>query len=111
LGGPGLMTLALSNSTSSLSAPDVTDTYASDNTSYVVTLYNEHPIVDYTLDFAYTNSTGAERYTQTAVGADIGPRCIPDLGLRVDWFDRNYKTITGLNTTALEVGVTYKLRF
>jgi len=111
LGGPGLVTLALTNTTSSLDVPTLTDTYTSDDTTYIVTLRNEHPVVNYTLDFAYTDSSGANRYTQTAVGADLGPHRIPNLGLRVDWFDRNYKTFSAFDSQALEVAVTYKVRF
>jgi hypothetical protein len=113
LGGNKYLTLAVGRTEAELDTPNVSSAYTTDDWSYALTLADDLPAFGYALDWTLTDGSGWEEYNQYAVGADLQLKrlgCGP-VGLRVDWFDRNWDTNPLYNTQALEFAVTYKLEF
>lgn len=107
----GFLTLGLRRTNLDLSTMFVEDPYTTDDTSYMLNFAHELERFSYGVDFTYTNGSGVDPYDQTKAGMDVKLKDFGPIGLRVDWFDRNYAGIPEFDSQALEVGVTYKIKF
>ncbi len=107
----GFLTLGLRETRLDLETTFVEELYTTDDTSYMLGLSHELNDFSYALDFTLTDATGTDEYEQTGAGMDLRLKSLGPIGIRVDWFDRDYSAFPEFNSEALEVGLSYTLKF
>jgi hypothetical protein len=107
----GFLTLGVRDTRLDLSTTFVEDEYTTDDMSYMVGFSHELNDFSYAVDFTLTDATGSDEYEQTAAGMDLRLKSLGPIGIRVDWFDRDYAAFPEFNSEALEVGLSYTLKF
>ncbi|MCB1186234.1 hypothetical protein KDL29_03625 [bacterium] len=103
--------LSLRDSRSELDMPGVDDEYSTDDKTYAATYGQQLEDHDYSLNFAMSDGSGAENYTQTSAGAEVRFKRLGPLGLRLDWYRRLYDNYPGLESDAVSVAVNYRISF
>ena len=104
--------LARRDSSADIEIPGLTgDEYSTDDVTYTATYGQQLEDNDYTINFGLSDGSGAEDYSQTSAGAEIRFKRIGPLGLRLDWYKREYASFPGFNSDAVSVALDYKIKF
>ena len=105
------LTLGLRETRLDLETAFVEEQYTTDDTSYMLGFSHELSDFSYALDFTLTDAMGSDEYEQTSAGMDLRLKSLGPIGIRLDWFDRDYTAFPEFNSEALEVGLSYTLKF
>lgn len=104
--------LAYRDTRTDLSAPGFTGgDYTTDDTTYAATFAQDLKNHNYDINLAVSEGSGSEVYTQTSAGAGIRFKRMGPLGLRLDWYKRNYSNFPAFDSDALTVAVDYRINF
>lgn len=104
--------LALRDTASDITIPGVDlDAYTTDDTTYMATYGQQLEDHDYTINFALSDGSGAEEYTQTSAGAGVTFKRMGPLGLRFDWYRREYVNFPAFDSDAVSVALDYRIKF
>ncbi|MCB1218678.1 hypothetical protein KDL44_14940 [bacterium] len=109
--GCSQFSLALRDTRSELDIPGIDDEYSTDDKTYAATYGQTLENHDYSLNFAMSDGSGAENYSQTSAGAEVRFKRYGPLGLRLDWFRRSYDNYPGLDSDAVSIAVDYRIKF
>ena len=107
-----MFSLAYRNTESNFDIPGITaGDYTTDDKTYAATYGQDFEDTDYTLNVALSEGSGAQDYEQTSAGAGIHFKRLGPLGLRLDWYKRNYTNFPGFDSDDLTVAVDYRIKF
>jgi hypothetical protein len=85
--------------------------YTTDDTTYAANFAQDLRNHQYDINLAVSEGSGSEVYTQTSAGAGIRFKEFGPLGLRLDWYKRNYSNFPAFDSDALTVAVDYRINF
>lgn len=111
LGCDSFFTLTYRDTQMELDTEGITDLFTTDDTAWQAHFTQELDSFSYGLDLSLADGSGLEEYQQTSAGLDIDFTSWGPVGLRLDWFDRDYTAFPQFDTEAVELVLNYKLKF